>query len=152
MEQRLDSPAAPGPDFDPVPLRARRDGWTPERQWHFIRILRETGCVARACRAVGRTRASVYRLYERPDAGSFRRAWDAAVAAARAARITRPPRLVDPQPRAPEAARPLPAEAHEIRIRPLSGSGYWISSTSQTSYTSGRPLDAPRGGFVARRP
>ena len=121
MEHPLDSPPAAGLDFDPVPLRARRDGWTPERQRHFIRVLRETGCVARACRAVGRTRASVYRLYLRPDAESFRRAWDVAAAAAHAARVTLPPRRFDPQPRAPEAARPLLAEAHEIRIRPVPG-------------------------------
>lgn len=151
MKQPLDSPAAPGPDFDPVALRARRDGWTPERQRLFIRILCETGSVGRACRAAGRTRASVYRLDARPDAESFRRAWDAAAAAARAARVTLPPPPVDLHPRVPEAARHLLAEAHELRIRARSGSGSWTVSTSSTLYTSTRALDARRGGFVARR-
>jgi hypothetical protein len=150
MEPPLDSPAAPGPDFDPVPLRARRDGWTPERQRLFIRILRETGSVGRACRAAGRTRAGAYRLYGRPDAESFRRAWDAAAAAARTARVGRAPPQILPHPRVPEAARPLLAQMSEVRVRARSGSGSWTVSTSSTLSTSGKTLDTRGGGFPWR--
>jgi hypothetical protein len=64
--------------FSPVPVRPRRDGWTPERQISFIRGLATTGCVATACRAVGMSTQTVYELYNRADAGSFRQAWNAA--------------------------------------------------------------------------
>ena len=44
------------PPFLPVPLRARADGWTPERQARFIGLLAETGSVVEAARAVGMSR------------------------------------------------------------------------------------------------
>ena len=44
---------SPAPDFTPVPLRARRDGWTAERQRAFIAALRETCRVGEACRRFG---------------------------------------------------------------------------------------------------
>jgi hypothetical protein len=34
----------PLPDFAPVPLRYRHDGWTPERQRGFIEALAATRC------------------------------------------------------------------------------------------------------------
>jgi|GEM_PF-954577 len=71
--------APPPPDFEPVPLRYRRDGWTPERQVGFIRALSECGCVAEACRRVGMSPESAYELARRPDAQSFRIAWDSAM-------------------------------------------------------------------------
>ena len=71
--------AAAVPGFDPVPLRYRRDGWTPDRQVGFIRALAESGCVAEACRRVGLSAESAYELARRPDAQSFRIAWDAAL-------------------------------------------------------------------------
>lgn len=64
-------------DFTPVPLRGRADGWTAARQRLFIEALRETRSVDRAVRAVGMSRASVYRLRDRPGAASFAAAWDA---------------------------------------------------------------------------
>jgi hypothetical protein len=67
------------PDFDPVPVRYRRDGWTPERQVGFIRALAECGCVREACRRVGMSSESAYELARRPDAQSFRVAWDVAM-------------------------------------------------------------------------
>jgi hypothetical protein len=67
------------PDFDPVPVRFRRDGWTPERQVAFIRALSECGCVRDACRRVGMSPESAYELARRPDAQSFRIAWDVAM-------------------------------------------------------------------------
>jgi hypothetical protein len=68
------------PAFTPVPVRARKDGWLPQRQVDFIGVLAETGCVAEAARAVGMSRESAYRLRERPGAESFAAAWDAALA------------------------------------------------------------------------
>lgn len=64
--------------FTPVPVRARRDGWTPACQQGFILRLALGGCVAWSARAVGKTKASAYRLRERPDAASFAAAWDKA--------------------------------------------------------------------------
>ena len=56
------------PPFLPVPLRARADGWTGERQARFVGKLAETGCVSAAARAVGMSRLSAYRLRARPGA------------------------------------------------------------------------------------
>lgn len=68
------------PRFTPVPLqRHRHDGWTPERQRAFIQVLTVTGQVATACRTVGMSRKSAYKLLERPDAASFAQAWEAAL-------------------------------------------------------------------------
>lgn len=67
------------PEFEPARLRARHDGWTPERQADFIQALAESACVADACRAVGMSERSAYSLRARPDAISFRNAWDAAL-------------------------------------------------------------------------
>jgi hypothetical protein len=64
--------------FEPVPLRYRHDGWTPDRQLAFIQALAECGCVDEAARAVGMDRSSAYALRRRHDALAFRLAWDAA--------------------------------------------------------------------------
>jgi hypothetical protein len=61
--------------FDPVPLKARHDGWSPARQQAFIHRLALIGCVSRAARAVGKSRESAYRLLDRPGAESFASAW-----------------------------------------------------------------------------
>ena len=82
MDSHPDSPG-PAPasqDFETVPGRARRDGWTPERQRAFIAELRASRCIDRAARAVGLSRESAYRLRRRPGAESFAAAWDAAMA------------------------------------------------------------------------
>lgn len=68
------------PAFTPVPVRARRDGWTPAIQVDFVAALRRTHNVAAACRAVGRSWQTAYRLRARQDAASFAAAWDAAMA------------------------------------------------------------------------
>ncbi|MDK2762133.1 MAG: hypothetical protein KYX64_12360 [Sphingopyxis sp.] len=59
--------------------RHRADGWTPETQANFIRALEAMGSVGKAARAVGKGRASAYRLRERDDAASFIAAWDRAI-------------------------------------------------------------------------
>lgn len=65
--------------FDPVPVRYRHDGWTPDRQLAFIEALAGCGCVDEAASAVGMSRNSAYALRRRPDAQAFRLAWDAAM-------------------------------------------------------------------------
>jgi hypothetical protein len=69
------------PAFMPVPARARRDGWTPERQRIFIAALARSGCVGQAAREAGMSRESAYRLRRREGAQSFAAAWDSIMAA-----------------------------------------------------------------------
>ena len=71
-------PTSP-PPFDLVPVRARVDGWTPERQRAFIAALHARPCIDAAARAAGMSRESAYRLRRRPGAQSFAAAWDAAL-------------------------------------------------------------------------
>src|SRR3954452_2284835 len=66
--------------FTPVPLRARRDGWSPALQLRFIRLLADGMKPGAAAEAVGRNRQNAYALRKRPGAESFAAAWDAAVA------------------------------------------------------------------------
>ncbi|QNM83901.1 hypothetical protein H8M03_06225 [Sphingomonas sabuli] len=68
----------PAPEFVPVPVKPRRDGWTVDRQRAFIAALAETGCVSEACADVGITPRSAYRLRLHPRAGAFREAWEQA--------------------------------------------------------------------------
>jgi hypothetical protein len=65
-------------DFAPVPVAARADGWTPERQRAFIEALADTGSVPLAAKAVCMGVEGAYRLRRRPDAAAFADAWDAA--------------------------------------------------------------------------
>ena len=82
------SPRRRVPAFTPVPLRYRRDGWTPGRQSDFLGRLAETWCVAAAARHVGKSRESAYRLRDKPGAESFAAAWDSILAQPRAARMS----------------------------------------------------------------
>jgi hypothetical protein len=66
--------------FTPVPRRrARRNGWSPERQQLFLFALSRCGSVARAARAAGMTPRSAYQLLDSPAADSFAEAWDRAI-------------------------------------------------------------------------
>ena len=66
--------------FTPVPRqRARRTGWSPERQQMFLFALSRCGSVARAARSVGMSPRSAYRLAHAPGAEDFVRAWDEAL-------------------------------------------------------------------------
>ncbi|MEO5867535.1 MAG: hypothetical protein ABIS14_06240 [Sphingomonas sp.] len=87
-DQPISQPPSPFADLDPedyvlafaaVPTRARHDGWTAERQRRFVLILRETGVVAYAARAVGCTHQSAYKLRHHPGGGGFAAAWDRAL-------------------------------------------------------------------------
>ena len=67
------------PAFEPVKLRHRHDGLTPERQVAVVQALAESGCVREACARVGISAEAVYKLRRRPDAQSFRLAMDLAL-------------------------------------------------------------------------
>ena len=65
------------PAFTPVPLRARKDGWTPVRQAEFLGLLAQTRSITKAAMLVGKSRESAYRLRCKPGAEEFVAAWDA---------------------------------------------------------------------------
>ena len=65
------------PAFTPVPLRPRKDGWTPFRQAEFLGLLAQTRCVSKAAALVGMSRDSAYQLRRKPGAEEFVAAWDA---------------------------------------------------------------------------
>jgi hypothetical protein len=70
---------APNIFFEPAQLRPRHDGWTAERQIHFIQTLAATKCVDEACRRVGMSDTSAYELRNRPCGAAFAKAWDIAL-------------------------------------------------------------------------
>lgn len=74
----MDSEAGNGGGNSVAAFRHRHDGWTPARQVAFLRALRETACVRSACRHVGLSSTSAYRVKKRIPA--FSAAWDAALA------------------------------------------------------------------------
>lgn len=62
--------------FPPAQLKARHDGWTPERQIRFIAEPAATRSITRACKAVGKSREAAYTLRARPEAAAgFAIAW-----------------------------------------------------------------------------
>ncbi len=64
------------PDFAPVPRgHSRYDGWTPERQRMFVKLLAEHGCVRRAARALGMSEVGAYLLRRAPGGAAFAEAW-----------------------------------------------------------------------------
>jgi hypothetical protein len=65
--------------FEPVPVRARHDGWTAERQIAFIEKLADTNSITAAAKHVGMSRESVRKLRRRPCGRAFRDACDAAL-------------------------------------------------------------------------
>ncbi len=66
--------------FDPVPVKPRHDGLSPDRQRAFIEHVADGLTIADAAHAVGVSVKSVYRLRRRADAAGFAAAWDAAMA------------------------------------------------------------------------
>lgn len=138
---RAGSPALPPRRLDPGAAGA------------FIRALAECGSVRDACKRVGMSLASAYRLYRHAGAAGFRRACNAAQAAVAGPR--RPP----PSPKASLRPAPVPGLSPEGSAR-LAGrlrdaiAGSWQASTSSTYSTSaegpgsGGPL---AGAFVRVR-
>ena len=86
-------------NFDPVPVRARRDGWTPRRQYFFILALARGFTAGKAAALLGMTRKTAYELRLKPGGEGFAAAWTAALERASARkRAARAPGL-------PERAR-----------------------------------------------
>ena len=68
------------PDFTPVPRRMNRgDVWTEQVQRAFIEALADTGSVETACRIVGRSPSSAYRLRRHPLGAGIALAWQVAI-------------------------------------------------------------------------
>ena len=66
------SPAAAGvPDFEPVPLRYRSDGLTPDKQREFVEALADCGLINLAAARVNVSPQAVNRIRRRADARSF---------------------------------------------------------------------------------
>jgi len=65
-------------DFTPVRLRARVEGWTPERQRAYVAALARWGRGRLAAQHVGLSEQSAARLHRRPGAASFTAAWERA--------------------------------------------------------------------------
>ena len=83
LAERLDHIPPGALAFEPVPVKSRRDGWTPLVQKMFVVALAAGLGTSGAARSVGRSRQTAYRLRERPDAASFAAAWDRALEFAR---------------------------------------------------------------------
>lgn len=85
--------------FTPAILKARHDGWNPDRQRRFIAALAATRLITAACATVGMSRATAYCLRARPEAASFAQAWDTALAFDPAAPRPHSPRALQRQAR-----------------------------------------------------
>ena len=68
-------------DFEPVPIRARHDGWTPERQRQFLVELADCGIVKEAAARVGMSEKAAGQLRHRAEGTPFHDAWDRALEA-----------------------------------------------------------------------
>ena len=116
--------------FTPVPLKARHDGWTPARQLPFINVLAETHSITRACKAVGMSRESAYKLRDRPEARQFRLAWNRALR----------PDFDRPRQRSPRAAARLHLlAAHRKVDEPGETEGVPVDSHCGQSTSSALP-------------
>jgi hypothetical protein len=84
-EATTDEPASPSPtpldgltDFDPVPLRYRSDGLTPQKQREFVEALADTGVVREAAARIDVSEQAINRARRRADARAFDLACEAA--------------------------------------------------------------------------
>lgn len=75
-------PAGPDPadlpGFEPVPLRYRADGLTPEKQREYVEALADTGVARAAAARIGVSEQAVNRVRRRADARAFDLACEAA--------------------------------------------------------------------------
>jgi hypothetical protein len=69
----------PIPDFEPIPLRYRQDGLTPEKQRDYVEALADCGIAREAAARIGVSEQAVNRARRRADARSFDLACEAAV-------------------------------------------------------------------------
>lgn len=77
MGQDIRQEVLPPEGMGSTARRWRRDGWTPHKMQAFLEGLAQLGSVRDACRAVGLSKTSAYRLYEQ-DPG-FAAAWERAL-------------------------------------------------------------------------
>jgi len=75
--------------FEPVPRRARADGWSPQHQRAFIAALAITGSPARAARSIGKHAFGAESLRKARGGRSFAEAWEAAMDLARERELSR---------------------------------------------------------------
>ncbi|HEV7661342.1 MAG TPA: hypothetical protein VGO55_15995 [Allosphingosinicella sp.] len=66
-------------DFDPVPLRYRQDGLTPQKQRDYVEALADTGVAREAAARIDVSEQAINRVRRRADARSFDLACEAAV-------------------------------------------------------------------------
>jgi hypothetical protein len=64
--------------FIPVPVRPRRDGWTPYLQIRFVIGIARGLSPGKAAARLGKTRQSAIALRRHPEGRSFAAAWDSA--------------------------------------------------------------------------
>jgi len=64
--------------FIPVPVRPRRDGWTPVLQIRFVIGIARGLSPAKAAARIGMSRQSAHNLRRHPGGRSFAAAWGAA--------------------------------------------------------------------------
>jgi hypothetical protein len=77
----FNSPAPDGRDlldFEPVPLRYRTDGLTPDKQRAYVEALADCGIAREAAARIGVSEQSIARVRRRSDARGFDRACEAA--------------------------------------------------------------------------
>ena len=117
MSDRANIPRIPA--FTPVPLRARKDGWTPLRQAEFIGVLAETRSVTAASSFVGMSRESAYRLRRKPGAGEFVAVWDS---------IMRPSRTTSHRPPPKVTLEPVFQRILQDRYRPVLRGGKYVGT------------------------
>jgi len=73
--------------FIPVPVRPRRDGWTPMLQIRFVIGIAKGLSPASAAARLGKTRQSAHALRKHREGRSFAAAWDSARKFALEARV-----------------------------------------------------------------
>jgi hypothetical protein len=115
------------PTFVPVPVRARSDGWTPERQAAFLGLLAETGSVRAAAERLGMARETAYRLRTKPHAESFIAAWDAILCALQGGPLFEPRKVT---------LHELEQRALFGHLRPLMWRGKFVSVLQQAEPTA----------------
>lgn len=108
--------------FTPVRLRARIDGWTPERQRRFVAGIALTGRADYAATLCGLSVQSAARVRRRPDAASFDAACCAAMTLAKRLRRARAAGRLEVSKGGP-------------------GFGPWGSENSAKAETSARPSE-----------
>lgn len=76
-------PPAPAParpaQYEFGPVETRYDGWTPDKQAIFLRVVSEGHSITHSCRVVGMTKQSAYALRRSARGAGFALGWQAAL-------------------------------------------------------------------------